>query len=214
MSMSPGASVVTEILAQAPSEQVAESMLLGSSFEGGWGPSFGVGDQGHSYGPFQINLPYHPGVTAAQADDPKFATSYMLPAYEAGVASVPADEWQSNPELAAEQAAVAAERPARSYLDSYGQQALDTHWSDVQGAASGSTLPSTAGAGSTNAQLTSFLGVPSISDVKSLVFEALFVGAGIGLVVLGVYKTANPGKSLTQTVTGKAEQAGTALAAA
>lgn len=220
MSMSsPGDTVISQILAQAPDAPTAEAMLLGSSFEGGWGPTFATGDQGTSYGPFQIHLPAHPGVTPTEAEDPAWATSYMLPAYEAGVKSVPGSEWQSNPELAAEQAAVAAERPARSYLDSYGSATLNQHWSSVQGALTGKTLPASSGGGSpssgssSSASLTAFNPFSS-SDWKTIVFEGIFIAAGVGLIVLGIFKTASPGGSITKTVAGTAKKAGEAAVVA
>lgn len=107
--------------------RVQLAMIFGSMEEGGFtgpwgttpaGPS--VGDYGHSYGPFQLNLPYHPGVTPQQAADPYFAAGFMRNAYTNAVNAIPDSLWKSNPALATEEAAVAAERPAQPYLDSRG----------------------------------------------------------------------------------------------
>jgi len=212
--------VVDQILTQAPTPQVAESMLLGSSFEGGWGPTFAVGDGGTSFGPFQMHQGgalTASGLSPAQAQDPAQAVAAMLGSYEAGVASVPASLWQTNPELAAEQAAVAAERPANSYLGAYGQATLDNHWAQVQQALTG-------GGTGANAQLTSSLnlnpadgfGIPGAiaggvaSEAKSAGAYIALIGAGLALVVLGVFKVANPGQTVKQTVKSATETAATA----
>ncbi|TNC19058.1 hypothetical protein [Amycolatopsis alkalitolerans] len=75
------------IFAATPDPDVRRAMLLGALLEGGSlgaGP-FPPGDQGTSFGPFQIHLPAHPGVTSSQASDPDFAVRFMLPAYQSGV---------------------------------------------------------------------------------------------------------------------------------
>lgn len=132
--------VVAAIVAATNDIRVREAMLLGSSMEGGWGPTYGVGDGGHSHGPYQINAPFHPDISVAGALDPKASTAYMLPRYQTAVNAQSSSLWGSNPELAAEQAAVAAERPARSYIASNGQKTVDAKWAQVQGALS-SNLP-------------------------------------------------------------------------
>lgn len=110
-------STLTDAISTATSDaRVRLAMLTGAALEGGslagpWQP----GDQGTSFGPFQIHLPAHPGVTAAQASDPNFAVKYMLPAYQQAVAQVGAKLWASDPQQAAAQAAYIAERPAQMY---------------------------------------------------------------------------------------------------
>lgn len=131
--------VVAAIIAATNDAHLREAMLLGSSLEGGWGPNYGVGDQGHSHGPYQINAPYHPDISIAGALDPKTSTAYMLPRYQAAVNAQSSNLWTNNPELAAEQAAVAAERPARSYIASDGQKTVDAKWAQVQQALSGNS---------------------------------------------------------------------------
>lgn len=128
--------LLTAILNASKDQRVQESMLLGSSFEGGWNAPFPVGDQGTSFGPYQMHIGgalTSAGGTPSQAEDPTWATQHMVSAYTNAVNQQPASLWQSNPELAAEQAAVAAERPAKSYLASHGQKTLDQHWQLVQG---------------------------------------------------------------------------------
>lgn len=96
--------------------RVAEAMGLGALLEGGsldgpWAP----GDQGTSFGPWQIHLPAHPDVTRALAEDPRLAALYMLPSYTHAVAAVPDALWRSDPMSAAARAAYLAERPAVMY---------------------------------------------------------------------------------------------------
>lgn len=124
--------LVQAVLQAEQDMRVQLAMIFGAQEEGGlygpWGttPSGpAVGDYGHSYGPYQINLPYHPGVTPEQAANPTFAVGYMRRAYEKAVASIPDSLWRTNPELATEEAAVAAERPAQPYIDSHGQAQVD-----------------------------------------------------------------------------------------
>jgi hypothetical protein len=127
-------SVVNAILAGSTNLEIREAELVGTWFESNW--TADAAGPGGGEGPFQLS-PGGPAHTLAQADNPTAALAIMAPAYAAGVASVPQSLWASNPELAAEEAAVAAERPAQSYLSSYGQGALDAAWAKVQGALSG-----------------------------------------------------------------------------
>ena len=54
--------------------------------ESGWYDK-AVGDNGHSIGIVQINLPSHPHVTRAQAEDARFALNFIVDAFLKG------DEW-------------------------------------------------------------------------------------------------------------------------
>jgi hypothetical protein len=87
------------------------ALLEGGSFAGPWP----AGDNGQSFGPYQIHLPAHPQVTAAQAQDADFAVRYMLPRFEDSVKGVPAEMWRENPAYAAATATYHAERPAYFY---------------------------------------------------------------------------------------------------
>lgn len=167
----PPDTVIAQILAQAPDIETAEAMLLGSSYEGGWGPTFAVGDQGTSFGPFQMHeggALTSSGLTPQQAQDPHDAVAAMLPAYEA-TSKAQGALWQTNPSLAAEQAATAAERPAESYVDNYGAQSLQDHWNAVQGVVTGAPLSSSAtswssgGSGVQSAGLVSYTGTQGSS---------------------------------------------------
>lgn len=123
------APVVEAVLQESQVADVREAMLLGSWLEGGWGPTYGVGDQGTSFGPYQIHLPAHPGVTREQAEDPKWASDYMYGNYVRGVTSVqPVTLWVTDPEAAAEQAAYRAEAPREIYHVSRGWSTVDRGW--------------------------------------------------------------------------------------
>lgn len=157
------APVPQAVFADTGDPRLIEALLLGSSFEGGWGPSYGVGDSGHSYGPYQFNLPYHPdlldfarkinpGITSLEqaATDPDIATRYAIDQLGYGqtvkgvstIYPAPSEaDWQSNPELAAEMAAAAAERPQVPYLQNYGQGTLDQHWAQVLAVMAGNPNP-------------------------------------------------------------------------
>src|SRR6266567_3344693 len=56
------------VYAATPNQNTRIAMILGALLEGGSlnGP-WAVGDNGTSFGPWQIHLPAHPGVSAAQA---------------------------------------------------------------------------------------------------------------------------------------------------
>lgn len=137
--------VVDQILAQAPDNYTAEAMLLGSSLEGGWGPTFAVGDHGTSFGPFQMHeggALTSSGLTPGQASDPAQAVKAMLPAYEAGVQAQGTGLWNTNPEQAAEQAAVMAEKPGNAsgivpYFVSPGVATVNAKWNNVLAAIGG-----------------------------------------------------------------------------
>jgi hypothetical protein len=201
--------VLASILAATSSGRVRASMALGALLEGGslgTGP-FGVGDQGTSFGPFQIHLPAHPGVSAAQAQDPASAVAFMLPAYTAAAAQVPSSLWTSNPQQAAEQTAYLAERPAVDYNSSPGTGTVTSKWASVTSSLATGNLsagpaapPAPAGSGPTAAPaglLPSLPSIPSASVIGAAITKALtiaaVVAAGAGMVILGVNKAAgNP----------------------
>lgn len=123
---------------QDPRLRVA--MRLAAFLEGGDLTTWGAGDGGRSYGPYQINTNLDPrtgkpihNVSRQQAEDPVFATNYMLPAYRAALAAVPVELWQTDPQRAAALTVFYAERPAQFYNAdrvSYG-------WRQVAGRTSG-----------------------------------------------------------------------------
>ena len=136
---STGNPVVDAILSGTSNLEVREAMLVGSYLESGWS-STAVGDNGTSFGPFQMHIGgalTAAGGTPAQAENPTWAVAHMLAAYQQGVNSVSATLWASNPELAAEEAAVAAERPQVSYIQSQGQARVDQAFAATQNALKG-----------------------------------------------------------------------------
>lgn len=120
--------------------RVKVAMLMAPFLEGG-GTSplgtggWGVGDGGNSYGPYQINLPYHPGMNSASATNPAAAVSYMLSSYISGVQSVPASLWLLDPIRAYETAIYNAERPAQMYRDAHGYAAVQGAYNNALAAA-------------------------------------------------------------------------------
>lgn len=197
-----GNPVVDAINAEVTNGRVRLAMLIGAHLESGWN-THATGDNGQSHGAFQIYFAAHPGITVAQAEDPVWATRYMLGSYTAGVARVPERMWSTDPKNAAALAAFYAERPRVMYP----QRRIDNAWDDVQrigtgsipgagaGAPTASTAPATGTAtgtatgGGAEFALPNPLGGLS-KDITSLVLRGLFALGGIGLVVLGVWRTA------------------------
>jgi hypothetical protein len=192
-----GNPVVNAILAGTNNLRVREAMLIGSRLESGWNPT-AVGDQGTSFGPFQMHQGGALGnLTPAQAENPPTAVSAMLAAYQSAVSQISDALWSSNPELAAEQAAVLAEKPAQSYYAAQGKGNVDAAWAATQQALMG--IASAPGGPSTNATLTGLnplspsswiqnimqgLGIPTIGEMLKRFGLILLGGA---LVLIGVY---------------------------
>jgi hypothetical protein len=193
--------VVQAILAGSSNAEVREAMLLGSYMESGW-VATAVGDGGTSFGPFQEHEGGALGnQTPAQAENPATAVAHMLGSYTSAVNQVSQSLWSSNPELAAEQAAVLAERPAQSYIASRGQAAVNTGWQNTLAALSGSSsvsgAPATGGISTDAASisnplspssiisgLASALGVPSPADLAE---RFGLIVLGFALILLGLY---------------------------
>lgn len=87
------------------------ALLEGGSLSGPWP----AGDNGKSFGPFQIYTTAHPDVTPAQASDPAFAVGYMLPQFRAAIAKIESSRWVTAPFEAIAEAIYYAERPAAPY---------------------------------------------------------------------------------------------------
>lgn len=179
----------------APNSRVRLAMIMGSGLESTWSPA--TGDQGTSFGPFQIHLPAHPGVSAAEAKDPAFAVRYMLGAYTTGVAKVPESLWQSDPKNAAALAAFYAERPKNMYA----QSRIDSVWGKMQSSNYGSgdvgSVPPALGGSSPNGSgPQGLIPIPGVSgavdQVKNLVITSVFALGGIALVALGMYRSVAP----------------------
>lgn len=190
---------------------VREAMMLGSYLESSWNAS-AVGDGGHSFGAFQMNdqgmLASAHG-TPAQAEDPKWAAQAMLSSYQRAVGQV---NWNGDPEMAAEQAAVLAERPAQPYIDSRGKSAVDAAWQATQSAlgGAGSTgdpginadpslfgIPNPLNPSTWVSSIMSMLGIGSLKDL--LERGALIVFGGM-LLIVGILMMAKA--PIKQTVGG------------
>jgi hypothetical protein len=144
--------VIQAILAASPDQRVREAMALGAGLEGGSlgsGP-FGVGDHGHSTGPYQINKSngMHANISDADRLDPVKATAYMLGEYQGAVARVPASVWANDPERAAETAVFLAERPAQDYYVARGADQVDSAWAKAKTGLAGGSVDSPATSGS------------------------------------------------------------------
>lgn len=197
------------VLKQTKNLRLREALLLGSSLEGGWNPPFPVGDQGTSFGPYQMHeggdLTAF-GLTPAQAENARIATKYMLPVYASAVNQISDNEWQNNPEQAAEQAAFIAEQPAQDYYATDGSATIDQNWQNTQDVLSGKKSQSgkPSGGKNVNATFTSAsipgwlqpllsIVVPGLAGADfSNPFTTKAIGAGIkadleriGLVALG-----------------------------
>lgn len=177
------ANVPQAVLAATTNLRIREAMLLGSSLEGGWTAPFPPGDQGTSFGPYQMHIGgalTASGLSPAQANDAVLATKAMLPAYTRGVLSVPDSLWQSNPQHAAEQAAMVAERPAQDYYTTQGQGNINQKWNQVQSVLSGQNnttgQPNNAGTASNTGGGSSGGG----TSIGSILGNVLLSGSGLG----------------------------------
>lgn len=118
------------------------ALLEGGSLEGNWG----VGDNGASHGPYQINQDAHAGeISVDDSYNPQRATAFMLPRYQAGVQRVEQESpglFQRDPYAAAARAAYYAERPATMYAPQRVQ------WAGQQLAPRRQSVPTAASGGS------------------------------------------------------------------
>jgi len=184
-----GNPVADAILGATNDAHVRAAMLMGAMLESGM-TTTAVGDNGKSFGPFQIYLVAHPNVSASQAKDPGWATAFMLPSYQSGVNKVAPSLWTADPAKAAATAAYYAERPKVMYPDSR----IRSAWPTVQSALNGQTIGPTTGTGgvvnvsdplginqSVDNAVSSFRKGIMILANMSLFFTAAFLG---GLMVL------------------------------
>lgn len=203
--------VTDSIMSHTSDPNVRAAMLMGAFLESGANAN-SVGDQGTSFGPFQIHLPAHPGVTAQQAQDPQFAVAFMLPAYQNGVSQVPSSLWQTNPALAAATAAFKAERP----LNMYAASSYNANWSKViavlggnttlGGGGTGSVAPPTTGGAATDTASVSGTIVQSFYPVLNAIWMAGLIAGGIAIVGVGVYLLVTGTVPTTPTINVKVEQ--------
>lgn len=176
--------------------------MVGSYLETSWNPD-DVGDNGTSFGPFQMHIGGEltaQGGTPAQAKDPVWAAQHMLGAYTRGVNRVSSSLWSTDPERAAETAAYYAEVPAQDYYASQGQARVDQAWKVTESFLGGNGVPNYTGTpGTQNAGITSSIldkllslfGVPDIKDLAErgglIIFGGILVLVGL-FVATGNYK--------------------------
>lgn len=153
--------VVDAIFANTSDARVRMAMVMGGMLESGLNPN-AVGDNGKSFGPFQIYTVAHPNVSPSQAKDPNFAVKFMLPQYQAGVNKVPDALWQANPAKAAATAAYYAERPKNMYPDAR----ISSSWDTVQAAMNGQDVSTGSGGGAVQAS-------NPLTDIGSSVDDAV-----------------------------------------
>lgn len=199
-------------------QRVIKAMLLGAMLEGGSlsGP-WPRGDNGQSAGPFQINSPGNGGVDLGNAEQIPWAVAFMAPRYIAAVNQVPADLWRTNARQAAAQAVYIAERPAKMYSP----QNVGNAWAMLHNGngSAGLDTPLANGSNPTKQQIIDAINngqnpidilpgvsipapnVPNplapvggavafLSDQRNWV-AILFVVAGAGLIVGGLFSVAN-----------------------
>ncbi|HVQ95832.1 MAG TPA: hypothetical protein VMU51_32705 [Mycobacteriales bacterium] len=196
MATAPATPVGAAVYQSTSDSRVRQAMLLGALLEGGslTGP-WQAGDNGLSWGPFQIYKAAHPDVTRAQAEDPVWAVRYMLPSYAAAVNRVSAGSWEADPKGAAALSAYYAERPKRMYL----QKRIDAAWSQLAGTdfggaggpvggSPGGGSPGGAPVGGSDTQQNFGLGDLSgaiTGPLRDLAVRVAFVGLGLALITLG-----------------------------
>lgn len=189
--------VVSAILGVSSDNEVRAAMLMGSWFESSWNENATESGGGGGEGAFQLS-PGGPTHTSAQAFSPSASASIMLSAYEAAVKSIPQSLWTSNPEMAAEEAAVAAEKPQQSYLSSYGQNAVNTAWSNTESALGGNSTFTSSGDSSTQTSPGGIAGDLESLGVTSLsgTVERLgLIVLGAILILVGIWKMVGSGVS-------------------
>lgn len=136
--------VIDAIFAATQDARVRMAMVMGGMLESGLNTN-AVGDNGKSFGAFQIYTVAHPNVSPSQARDPNFAVRFMLPKYQAAVTKVPDAVWQANPAKAAATAAYYAEAPKNMYPDSR----ITSSWSTVDAAMKGQDVTAGGSGGGT-----------------------------------------------------------------
>lgn len=121
------------VYAATSSAGLRNSLLLGAYMEGGWNPPFPMGDNGTSFGPFQMHIGgalTSAGYTRAQAEDPTLAVKAMIPAYRGA-----GGDLLGITKNGAARVAFLAERPAQMYP----QSRIDAGWAAMHGQQTGTT---------------------------------------------------------------------------
>jgi hypothetical protein len=219
--------VPTAVLGQTKNLRTRQSMLLGSDLEGGWESPFPVGDNGTSFGPYQMHeggALTALGLTSTQAENARTATKAMMPTYENAVNQISDHLWQTNPESAAEQAAVIAERPAQTYYASRGSGVVNAAWQNTSAVLAGKK---STGGMPTNAVLTSagenpltiagdlltgnVSGLLGATGFKSVLERIGLVIFGAVLVIIGIVILALPAAKQAATTAASIRRGGNAL---
>jgi hypothetical protein len=197
--------VVDAINAAVSDQRTRLAMLMGSYLESGWNPG-AVGDNGTSFGPFQMHIGgalTSSGLSPEQAKNPELATRAMLGEYQGAVNKVSDSLWNSNPRQAAALAAYYAERPAQMYPTAR----INEAWRAISGG--GGIIGTAKGiagnigglfTGSTERKIGGAIGGAAQSTGEKVVgaiwntvgAKVLFVGLGLGLIGLGAYQTFKP----------------------
>lgn len=144
--------------------------LLGSDLESGWrDDAIGAG----SAGPWQVQLTVHHDITLAEAEDPVISTHYWFPNYLAALPSSSDQDWQSNPEYAAENTAYNAEHPSVNYYEGQGAAIVHAKWAQTlqvmakYGISTNFSSDSSGGMPNTNNDPTSLATAVFASDVST-----------------------------------------------
>ncbi len=85
------------IFSETKNLRTREAMLLGSGLEGGWASPYPVGDQGTSFGPYQMH-DGRGGLSQKQAENARTATKSMMPSYESAVNQISDQLWNTDPD--------------------------------------------------------------------------------------------------------------------
>lgn len=146
-----GGPVVTAILNSTGNTHVREAMILGSYLASKWNPGHSNSDK-TAWGPYDIELKAHKGVTRTEATDPLWSTRFMLPYYTKAAQRIAASQWNASNILPAVwQAAKAAEGAEGTALGTPSNSQLNQAWVQVKDVL-GLTRPPSPTGGSNPAQ--------------------------------------------------------------
>lgn len=127
-----GGPVVSAILDRTGTTKIREAMALGSWLESKWVDT-ATTSRLTEYGPYQIDLRKHTGVTKTDAESPVWSTNWAYPYYERAANQVAAGLWKANPKSAAEDAARIAQTAFGTSFTSPSAGTLTSGWEEVLG---------------------------------------------------------------------------------
>lgn len=131
VTVDPNASLEQAIKAYAQgNNRLVAGMLFGSYMESS---RRNDATDGMAFGPYQIQEPgvIHPDITVAQAEDPVYATGYMLGTYQNALNTFDPRLWVTDPQSAMEQTAFNAEHPTVTYHVSQGYAKVHAGYLDT-----------------------------------------------------------------------------------